>query len=418
MFPEVETTTTRFERFLPTISLICVVLGVVRENRFLLGCGLLLLTVFGLIWLWWKFSFVGLSSNIELSEIRAFEGEEVELTISVSNRKILPAFWVNVTYEIPAGLVLKDLPLVVEPTTQKASLRMYWSLGPRQTASRTFIIECKDRGTYFLGPTYVETGDPVGLFSGRIQQPELTSLIIYPKVLTLTPHKLPAQQPFGEARSVGRLFEDPIRTVGVREWRMGDSQRRIHWPVTAKYQSLHSRVYEPAEEEQILIFLNIATLEKFWQGTLPDLQEQTIRIASSLAFELADKRLGVGLLANGRLPKSDQGLRLMPGRAPSQLMLILELLAGVTPFATSSIEDLMMAEAPSIPWGTTIVLITAVIYPELEATLMDLAMAGRKIVLFLLDDEADPERLTSIQIYSISEFDINQATVISLIQQN
>ncbi|MEM9773712.1 MAG: DUF58 domain-containing protein [Chloroflexota bacterium] len=424
MFPEVETTTTRFERFLPTVSVMCMFLGVIRDNRFLLGSGLLILAIFGLIWLWWKLSFIGLSSAVHLSEIRAFEGEEIELTISVSNRKILPAFWVNLTYEIPAGLILKGLRLMVEPSTQRASLRMYWSLGPRQTASRTFVIECHERGTYFLGPTQIETGDPVGLFSGWIKQTELTSLIIYPKVLALTPHKLPAQQPFGEARSVGRLFEDPIRTVGVREWRMGDSQRRIHWPVTAKYQALHSRVYEPAEEEQILIFLNIATLEKFWQGTIPALQEQAIRVASSLAFELADKRLGVGFIANGSLPRSDQELRLMPGRAPSQLMLILELLAGVTPFATSSIEELMMAEAPSIPWGTTIVLVTSVIYPDLEATLMDLGLAGRKIVLFLLNNDAKPKRLGShqmyldnVQIYSISEFDFNQANIISLVQQ-
>ena len=418
MVPDVETTTTRFERFLPTISLICVVIGVVRDNRFLLGSGLLLLTVLGLIWLWWKLSFVGLNSSVALSEIRAFEGEAVELTLTLSNRKLLPLFWANLILEVPAGLRLKEVPLVVEPTSQKASLRTYWSLGIRQSASRKFLIECHERGTYFIGPSMLETGDPIGLFSGRLRNPTLTSLIIYPKVFPLTPQRLPAQQPFGEARSIGRLFEDPIRTVGVREWRLGDSQRRIHWPVTAKYQALHSRVYEPAEEEQILIFLNIATLEKFWQGTIPELQEQTIRVASSLAFDLADKRLAVGLLANGRLPRSDQALKLMPGRAPSQLMLILELLAGVTPFATASIENLMMAEAPSISWGTTIVLITAVIYPELEATLMDLAAAGRKIVLLLLDDEADPERLTQIQIYAIPEFDIEQANLISLIQQS
>ncbi|MEM8859017.1 MAG: DUF58 domain-containing protein [Chloroflexota bacterium] len=418
MFPEVETTQTRFEQFLPTISIVCIVLGVVRENRFLLGSGLLLLTIFGFIWLWWKLSFVGLSSSIQLSEIRAFEGEEVELTISATNRKLLPIFWANMTYEIPGKLKLKDLNLVIEPSSQKASLRTYWSLGPRQTASRTFQIKCHERGTYFIGPYYIDTGDPIGIFRGRIQIPEFTSLIIYPKVFPLTPQRLPAQQPFGEARSVGRLFEDPIRTIGVREWRMGDSQRRIHWPVTAKYQTLHSRIYEPAEEEQILIFLNIATLEKFWHGTIPELQEQAIRVASSLAFELSEKRLAVGLIANGQLPRSDQPLKLMPGRAPSQLMIILELLAGVTPFASSSIEDLMMAEAPTISWGTTVVLVTAVIYPEMEIMLMDLAAAGRKIVLLLLDGEADPSKLSNIQIFSIPEFDIEQASLISLIPEN
>ena len=111
--------------------------------------------------------------------------------------------------------------------------------------------------------------------------------------------------------------------------------RRIHWAKTAKYQALHSRVYEPIEEEQVMIFLNIATLAQYSHGTFPEMQERAIRVAASLAFELADKRLPVGLIANGRLPQSDQPLKLLPGRSPQQLSLILELLAGVTSFATS-----------------------------------------------------------------------------------
>lgn len=414
---EIELKSAKFKIFFFFIISTCFLLGLWRDNRTLTSAGILFLTVYGLIWLWWKLSFVGVSSRLELSEIRAFEGEDVELRIITTNRKYLPVFWLNTAYAIPAGIILKELDLAVEPSSQRGHLRSYWSLSPWQTVVRRHVIACKERGYYQIGPGTLITGDPVGFFSGQLDLPQTFELIIYPKVYPLAPLVLPARQPFGEFRSVGRLFEDPMRTIGVREWQMGDSQRRIHWKATAKHQALFSRVYEPAEEEKIMIFLNIATLEKFWHGYIPELQEQAIRVASSLAYELSEKRLPIGLIANGRLYRREQSIKLLPGRSPDQLMLILELLAGVTSFATSSIEDLLVAEAPGIPWGTTLVLITAVTHDALLATLLDLAAAGRPIVLISLADQPPADFLPQIVVYHLPEFDITLDDIIAPIRQ-
>jgi hypothetical protein len=140
----------------------------------------------------------------------------------------------------------------------------------------------------------------------------------------------------------------------------GDSPRRIHWKATARHQALLSRVYEPSKEQQVLIFLNVATLERHWFGTIPELQERTISVAASLAALASEQRLPVGLIANGTLPGSDQPLRLLPGRNPEQLTRILELLAAVTPFASDPIEQLLLKETPRLGWGATVVVVTAI----------------------------------------------------------
>ncbi|MFK7805748.1 MAG: DUF58 domain-containing protein [Anaerolineae bacterium] len=416
--PEIKPLSTRFNIFFPFLIGICLLVGLMRNNAAVTSAGFLFAIIYGLIWLWWKLSFVGLSSRLEFSEIRAFEGEVVEMRIITTNRKYLPVFWLNMTYGIPAGLVIRETELFVGPSSQRGYLRSYWSLGPWQTVIRRFVIECRERGYYEIGPGTMETGDPFGFFSGRIELPDQFELIIYPKVYPISELGFPAHQPFGDFRSVGRLFEDPMRTIGVREWQMGDSQRRIHWKATAKHQALYSRVYEPAEEEQIMLFLNIATLEKFWHGYIPELQEQSIRVASSIAYDLSEKRLPVGLIANGRLFRKELSIKLLPGRSPDQLMLTLEMLAGVTSFATSSIEELLISEAPGIPWGTTIVLITAVTHDTLMATLLDLAAAGRSIVLISLADDPPAEYLPQITVYHITDFDIDKDDVIVPIQQS
>ena len=415
--PKIKPTQVRFKEFFLYLSGICIYFGVARDNQLLTSAGLLFILLFGLIWLYWKFSFYGLSSRLEFSEIRAFEGEEVELRIITTNRKYLPVFWLNISFGVPAGLSIRELELVVEPASQRGFLRSYWSLSPWQTVMRRFVIDCKERGYYQIGPGSMETGDLFGFFVGRVELPDIFELIIYPKVFPIPRLELPARQPFGDFRSAGRLFEDPMRTIGVREWELGDSQRRIHWKATAKYQSLYSRVYEPAEEEQVMLFLNVATLEKFWHGYIPELLEQGIRIAASLAYTLSEERLPIGLIANGRLNRKERAIKLLPGRSPDQLMLILELLAGVTPFATSSIEERLITEAPRIPWGTTLVVITAVVYDELVASLLELAAAGRPVVLITLDKDLPIEELGEITVYQVAEFDIVGDGVIMPIRQ-
>ncbi|MFT5193405.1 MAG: hypothetical protein ACI9EW_000283 [Cellvibrionaceae bacterium] len=415
---EIKPLSTRFNSFIPIVVTVCLFIGLSRDNQILTSAGILFIMLYGLIWVWWKLSFIGLTSRLEFSEIRAFEGEEVELRIITTNRKYLPVFWLNVVYELPKGLKMKQIDLTISSSSQRGYLRSYWFLNPWQTVLRRFEIECTDRGYYHIGPGYMETGDPFGFFSGRMTLPETFELIIYPKVYPIDEMSFPARQPFGEFRSVGRLFEDPMRTIGIRDWQMGDSQRRIHWKATAKYQTLFSRVYEPAEEEKAMIFLNIATLENFWHGYIPELQEQAIRVASSLAYELSEKRLPVGLIANGRLFRKELAIKLLPGRSPDQLMLILELLAGVTSFATSSIEDLLISETPGIPWGTTLILITAVTHDALLATLLDLTAAGRPIVLISLAKEPPTEYLPQITVYHLPYFDISRDDIIAPVRQS
>ena len=151
----------------------------------------------------------------------------------------------------------------------------------------------------------------------------------------------------------------------------------------------------------MLIFLNVATLERHWLGHIPELMETAVSVAGSLAQVAAEARLPVGLIANGVLPGSDQPLRLLPGRSPGQLVRILELLAAVTPFASTPVEDLLLRESPRLPWGATLVVVTAIAHDGLLAALLDLRRAGRKVVLFTLAEEPPVRRLEGIPVYHL-----------------
>ena len=90
---------------------------------------------------------------------------------------------------------------------------------------------------------------------------EITSPDPLPDSLPIEELGLPPKDPFGETKARQRMFEDPSRTIGVRDHQAEDGFRRIHWKATARHQRMLSRVYEPSQEPQMLIFLNISTAE-------------------------------------------------------------------------------------------------------------------------------------------------------------
>ena len=135
-------------------------------------------------------------------------------------------------------------------------------------------------------------------------------------------------------------------------------------------------------------------------GVLPDVLERAVSIAASIANYAAEHRWTFGLLSNG-VPRSDQPLKVLPGRSPDQLVHVLEALAAVTSFATSSIEVLLRAESPRIPLGATLVLVSAVVSDEILATLIQLKEAGRRVVLVSLAEEQPPADLPGIIVHHL-----------------
>ncbi|MCB9137619.1 MAG: DUF58 domain-containing protein [Caldilineaceae bacterium] len=392
---------TQFSDAWIVLAVILTAVGVATDSRYLTAAAMLLLATIGLTWLWSRLSLRGVSYERRFSEIRAFRGETIELALTVRNRKPLPLTWLTARDVFPQELPVAEKQLQANPTTNMADFSTFWMPGPYQNVTRRYLVDCVERGFHDYGPVRLETGDPFGFFSRHKLMPQTQRLIVYPQLYTVADLRLPAKNPFGEAQSTGRLFEDPLRTVGIREWQETDSPRRIHWKATARRQTMLSRVYEPSEEQQVMLFLNVATLERHWHGYLPELQERTISVAGSLAALAADLRLPAGLTANGALPGSDQPIRLLPGRGPNHLVRILELLAAVTPFATAPIEQMLLQEAPRMPWGATLVVVTAIAHDDLLATIVDLAAARRKMVLFTLAKEPPVRLLNGVTVYHL-----------------
>jgi uncharacterized protein (DUF58 family) len=392
---------TQFSEAWVILGVLLTLVGVVLDNQFLLVVSMSLFGVAAVSWGWNQLSLFGLHYERRLSETRAFLGETIELTLAVRNQKILPLTWLEVLDVFPPDLSVEGAEVVPNRSSNLGEFRTFWMPGVFQGLRRRFTVRCTARGYHSYGPATISTGDGFGFFSRKVVKAGQDHLIVYPRVYSVAELGLPSKNPFGQRGARDRLFEDPLRTMGIREWQPADGLRRVHWKATARHQRMLSRIYEPSEEPQILLFLNVTTLPRHWQGSIPALTERVISVTASLAAMCVESRVPVGLVSNGMLPGSDQPLRLLPGRSPNQLIRILETLAGITPFASLPIEEMLLQESPKLPWGATLVVVTGIAHEELLVSLLELDEAGREVVLFTLAAEPPRSELPGILVYHL-----------------
>jgi uncharacterized protein (DUF58 family) len=374
------------------------VIGLLTGQAMILYMPALMVTVVLVARAWNRWVFRDLTYTRTLEESRVFAGETVGMTIELANNKPLPVPWLRVDDRFPESMVPEERALLPSGLPRTGLLSHVAALMRYGKARWHYRLPCRQRGFYFFGPARVQSGDALGLLESERVLAGATRLIVYPTVQPLQRLGLPAKDPFGGKRVPLPVFEDPTRVVGVRAYHPDDPMRRVHWKASARTQSLQVRVWEPAQEQQLVVLLNVATFARHWQGVNRELLEWTISVAASICQHAFADRIAVGLVANASVPQSDQPVKVAPGRSPHQMRYILEALAALTPFSTSSIEKLLRVETPRLGWGATIVIVTAVVTEELETQILRLHRAGRQIALVSLDNgftEEQAEQLTA-----------------------
>jgi uncharacterized protein (DUF58 family) len=381
------------------------ILGVVFHDALLFLFAATALLVALASWLWQWGCFHGVTYRRRLSQKRAFFGEEIELTLEVVNRKLLPLTWLEVEDEVPEGLTFRNAHLAHSYKPRRRLLVHLCSPKWYERIRRRYRVACSQRGIHAFGPATLRAGDLFGVAIQRRDEPEVDRLIVYPKIVPLERLGLAVQGPFGDLVRAYALWEDPAYLAGVRAYQAGDPLRRIHWRASARLGSLQTKLLEPTTHPRLALFIDMQTLEghAWWAGYDPLLLELAILIAASIAAWAADSKFPIGLYANGRrYHGATATIALPPSEHPEQLRGILEALATVMPVATVSLTDVVVAEAPTLPWGTTMLAISAIADPDLVAALHALHRGGRSAGLVLVGSRAARVPLDGIPLFRIA----------------
>ncbi len=336
----------------------------------------------GLARIWAKYLFTRVEYSRRISTRRAFFGDEITIELQATNRKLLPLPWFRIFEDVPEEISFVEgtLPGLGQ---NRRMLSVGLSLRWYHRVTRRFVAHCTKRGTFSFGPARLEAGDIFGFFRRSISETRTDRLLVYPRIVPLEQLGIPSKELFGDIRVRRHLFEDPVRVVATRDYSPADPMKRIHWKTSARLGRLQTRVFEPTTSVDAAIFLDTRTVPPPIWGFVAQLLELGVITAASIATYASERDIRVGLYVNQPTLENDRMIAIPPSSHPEQLMHILEALAQVHAQEFAPISRLVQAHGRSLPWNTTMAVITAVPTDALMTTLVQHRRAGRRVALIV-----------------------------------
>jgi uncharacterized protein (DUF58 family) len=327
---------------------------------------------------------------------RGFPGEKIDVNIHIENDKFIPVSWIQTIDSWPSSIApVQQDSYSPSHLLNHGFLTNTYSLRAHEDKKRTYQLNLRARGIYRIGPVDVESTDLFGFYSTKTTMDNCDYVTVYPDIKPLPKYGLKTEDPFGLEKSKRRIFEDPIQTIGIRSYHPEDDLKRIHWNATARTGQMQVKISQPVSEKVVVVSLNVSGAPRSWEGTNFRQLEHLINISASTIYEVFNQGYAVGLISNGSQAYSDQPSRILPGKSRKQLPALLQALAGITQFTAGPFETFLFINASRIPYGSTLIVITSLITPQLIEVLSRLRKYHLNTTILYTGDENIPDITTA-----------------------
>ncbi len=342
----------------------------------------------------------GIKLDRQARSMRGSVGDIFEERFEIWNDSLLPKLWLEIANEsnIPHSTGSRVLTFI-----RPHQKRIY--------VARTWLTR---RGGFVMGPTTVSSGDPFGIFRVSQVYPAKSSLVVLPMLFPIAEFGTPpGLLPGGKA--IRRKSPDITpHASGVREYISGDPMKRIHWPTSIRRDQLMVKEFEQDPQSEVWLFLDthkgvhfarpgeddippvddLFLIRRRQVKLNPSSLEYAISITASLAHFFLGQRRAVGLVT-----ASSSNYAVIPAeRSERQEAKILEELAFLQAESSYTLPGLVTAQMGQLPQGSTAILITPMVWPELLMAVDSLQRRKLRPVVVLLMIESFGSRASNEEL--------------------
>lgn len=254
--------------------------------------------------------------------------EEFEIETVIENRKWLPVSFLQVCERFP-----KELKYKVEGNILETSIYTYhtttMSIMPYQRVKRRFKVHFCSRGKYTLQDVEVIGGDFLAFKTSNKYFDFLQNIIVMPESFNINKGLVPYGDYNGDISVRRWIIEDPVLTVGLREYTGIEPQKTIHWPSSLRTGKLMVKSFDYTTESSALILLNAECSEPFWAKIEPDLIEKCISISRGVIEEFENQSIPYAFWSNGESSELDKNVTFIQGLGSSHFFSIMEALGAM-----------------------------------------------------------------------------------------
>ena len=218
--------------------------------------------------------------------------EKIAFAGRLVNNWFLPVVYLVFSALLPEGAVITGRK------SNHEAQRLF--LLPHHSSRHVLTFSLPRRGVYREGRYYLETGDFLG-FRSRVRSDRIVGNI------TVMPRKCEEEQVvqtlggyIGDISARRFILEDPVLTVGFREYTGYEPMKKISWTQTARTGDLMVRNSDYTVDVNVAVVLNMAS------GT-PEEKEKSLEIVRTVCEQLEEQRIPYQFLSNGDAGSSEEG---------------------------------------------------------------------------------------------------------------
>lgn len=266
------------------------------------------------------------------SVVEPEEPFEIETVIENKSRRFIPFIRIveprpENAFTGPANRFrMTDAPV-------KDQYTMY--LLPKQLVRRTAKTAISERGRWLITGASIYTGDFLGFSEDGIRVDTFREIIVIPRRAESVKLDIVLGGIFGDISVRRFIHEDPILTLGYREYTGREPQKHISWTQSAKSNRLMVKKFDYTTESVATVILNI-------DGGSNEGRESCFCIARTICEELTSRgisfRFETNVLAAGHIRMAGT---IADGTGHVHLMRILELLGRATHNSGMSFDRLL-----------------------------------------------------------------------------
>lgn len=184
------------------------------------------------------------NTEIKYSKAQFSVGESETITLKVNNDSIVPIPYMEAINDSFNKLIKKY-----------HGDAFFLNLNSSKFLKKEVVF--KTRGIYDFGVTTLKINDIFGVFQYTKKYKNNVGLRVYPKIYDIKRLFLGGSEKLENRLSNESKVEDLTLIKDIREYRVGDSLKRVHWKLSAKHGDLFVKNYDYVSGTQCNLFLDM-----------------------------------------------------------------------------------------------------------------------------------------------------------------
>ena len=293
----------------------------------------------------------------------------VELILRFSNRSRLPSPFLRYEERLPEGAELTEQTGAernhrgaeqdhrgADPNHRSAAYASgtLW-LGPRKSRELHIPLRFEKRGRYLLSDLKVYCGDFLGLTEEGRRLETLREIVVFPQAYPEGDWEKLLGDHLGDVSVRRFIFEDPVLTLGFREYTGREPMKMISWTRSAQNNALMVKQYDYTTDPSVTVMLNA----EYEGDDKEELFELCCRLARSLCRQLEQQGIPYGFAMNA-FPQGAHhpACFLPPGLGQRHFLTVLEYLGRALPETVCSCREMLQKSLEGQGGGKGVFLIT------------------------------------------------------------